>query len=135
MLRRLSHVGIAVNDLAQASALITRALALQPLDRQAAEQDGVEVVTFDVGGVRLELMQPTSADSPVARFLLKHGEGVHHLAFEVDDLASDLARAQSAGVEAVDKSPRPGLGGTSVAFLHPKGMLGILTELVGSSPR
>jgi methylmalonyl-CoA/ethylmalonyl-CoA epimerase len=131
MLRRLSHIGLAVRDLDAAIDLYQRAFGLKLIHRWEAEADGIMAASMRVGELELELMQPTGADTPVGRFLERRGEGIHHLAYRVDDVESALADARAAGLEAVDPEPRPGRGGrTLVAFLHPKSTLGVLTELV-----
>ena len=85
---------------------------------------------FGVGEAQIELVQPTRPDSPVGRFLAKHGEGFHHVAFQVDDLEAALAVLKANGVELIDEKPRIGAGGARMAFVHPKGAFGVLTELV-----
>jgi methylmalonyl-CoA/ethylmalonyl-CoA epimerase len=130
MLRRLSHVGLAVRDLDAAIDLYQRVFGLEVIRRWEAGADGIRAASLRVGEVELELMQPTGADTPVGRFLERRGEGIHHLAYRVDDVESALAEARAAGLEAVDPEPRPGGDGrTLVAFLHPKTTLGVLTEL------
>ena len=130
MLRGISHLGLAVRDLDAAIALYERAFGLRVEHRWLAEADHMEAASFRVGDVAIELMQPTSPESPVARFLEKRGEGIHHVCFRVDDVGEALAAARSAGLDTVDKTPRPGGNGrTLVGFVHPKSLLGVLTEL------
>jgi methylmalonyl-CoA epimerase len=85
---------------------------------------------FDVGESKIDLVQPTSPDSPVGKFLAKKGEGFHHVAFQVDDLEAAMEELKGNGVELIDEEPRVGAGGTRMAFVHPKGAFGVLTELV-----
>ncbi len=130
MIRRISHMGIAVKDLEAAIRLYRDVLGLQPVHRWVAEQDRMEACSFRVGDVEIELMQPLADDSPVGRFIARRGEGIHHVAFEVDDVADALGRAQAAGLETVDQAPRAGGDGrTLIGFLHPRSTSGVLMEL------
>jgi methylmalonyl-CoA epimerase len=130
MLRSLSHIGLAVRDLDAAIDLYQRVFGLELIHRWEAEADGMEAASLRVGQLEIELMQPTGPDTPVGRFLERRGEGVHHVAYRVDDVASALEEARAAGLEAIDQGPRSGGDGrTLVAFLHPKSTLGALTEL------
>jgi methylmalonyl-CoA epimerase len=129
-LRRLSHIGLAVRDLDAAIDLYRRVFGLELTRRWKAEADGMEAAAFRVGDLEIELMQPSGPDTPVGRFLARRGEGVHHVAYRVDDVGAALEEARTAGLETVDQLPRPGgAGRTLVAFLHPKSTLGVLTEL------
>ena len=130
MIERVSHLGIAVSDLEAAIRLYRDVLGLAPVHRWTAEQDRMEACSFRVGDVQIELMQPLDPDSPVGKFIARRGEGIHHVAFRVADVAAALSEAEAAGLETVDKEPRPGGGGhTRVAFLHPKSTGGVLMEL------
>jgi len=130
LIRKLSHMGFAVKDLDAAVKLYHEVFGLRPVHRWHATDDRMEAVSFQVGDVEIELMQPTSEDSPIARFIARRGEGIHHVAYKVDDVAHALQRASEAGVETIDKQPRRGGDGTTrVAFLHPKSTMGVLTEL------
>lgn len=128
--RRLSHIGIAVADLDDAIRTYSAAFGLEPAHRERVESEGIATATFVIGEVEIELMQPLDAESAVGRFIAKRGEGVHHLAFAVPDVGEALERARTAGLQLVDESPRSGLGGRQVAFIHPRGLHGILAELV-----
>ena len=128
--RRLSHIGIAVRDLEAAVAVYERALGLPVSHRERLESEGIEAASFRLGEVEIELMQPLAEDTPVGRFLARRGEGVHHLAYEAEDVGAVLAEARAAGLETLDSEPRPGLGGSRVAFIHPRSLNGVLTELV-----
>ena len=127
---RLDHIGIAVPDLEAALRIWQGALGLAPAFRERVETEGVEVVGLDAHPARIELMQPTRADGPVAKFLERKGPGIHHLALRVDDIDAALAQARAAGLTPVGEAPRPGAHGTRVAFLHPAGTGGVLLELV-----
>lgn len=130
---RVDHTAIAVNDL---EAALRRYVALLPgaaIERSVVADQQVVVAFLRLGDTAVELIQPTSADSGVARFLAQRGEGLHHIAFEVDDLQSELRRLESEGIELVDREPRPGAHGM-VAFLHPRST-GVLVELVQHTHR
>ncbi|MGH7918909.1 MAG: methylmalonyl-CoA epimerase [Candidatus Dormibacteraceae bacterium] len=128
MVRRISHLGLAVHDLDQAIARY-RSLGFELERRWAQESDGMEAAELRSGDARVELMRPARADSPVGRFLAKHGEGVHHVCYAVDDVAGELEEARAQGLETLDQAPRMGGGGrTRVGFVHPKSMGGVLVE-------
>jgi methylmalonyl-CoA epimerase len=130
LIKRLSHIGFAVKDLDAAVKLYHEVFGLRPLHRWHAAADRMDAASFQVGDVEIELMQPTSEDSPIAKFIGKRGQGIHHVAYKVDDVADALQRASSAGVETIDKEPRAGGDGkTRIGFLHPKSTMGVLTEL------
>lgn len=126
---RFAHVGIAVNDLDAACALYQVLLAVPPVTREIVENQGVEVAHFIDADAQIELLQPTRDDSPIAKFIARRGEGVHHIAVWVHDLKEELARLEQCGVELIDREPRVGAGGHLVAFVHPKGTRGVLIEL------
>ena len=130
MIRRISHLGLAVRDLDAAVRLYRDVFGLELEHRWVSDVDRMEAASFRVGGLEIELMQPLDEDSPVGRFIARRGEGVHHVAYRVDDVAEALRAAEAAGVEAIDSAPRPGGDGrTLIGFLHPKGVHGVLTEL------
>ena len=130
MLRRVSHLGMAVSDLDAAIRLYEEVFGLKVGHRWIAETDRMEAATFEVGGMEIELMQPLDEESPVARFIARRGEGIHHIAYKVDDVGDALRRAREAGVQTIDQEPRPGGDGhTRIGFLHPNGTFGVLTEL------
>ncbi len=125
----LAHVGIAVRSLDKAIAVWTKALGLALVDTIEFESMGVRIAFLRAGSTELELLEPTSADSPVGRFLAKRGEGMHHLSFLVSDLEAALREAEAAGMELIDRSPREGSHHTRIAFLSPKSLTGVLVEL------
>ena len=130
MLRRISHLGLAVKDLDAAIRLYRDVFGLEIAHRWVAETDRMEAATFNVGGMEIELMQPLEDDSPVGRFIARRGEGIHHIAYTVDDVADALHRAEASGIETIDKMPRQGADGrTRIGFLHPRSTFGVLTEL------
>lgn len=130
MIRRLDHVGIAVRSLEERLRFWTGALGLDVAATDTVESEGVRVALLPAGEARLELLEPSRPDSPIARFLDTRGEGLHQIALAVDDVASVLERVRSLGLPMLDASPRAGAHGTKVAFLHPKATGGVLVELV-----
>lgn len=127
---RVDQIAIAVEDLDAALARYERMFGLTASHREVVESDGVEEATLDLGPVRLQLLQPTRDDSPVARFLERRGPGLHHLGLAVRSVAGALAHLEREGVEVVDEEPRRGAGGGTVAFVHPRSTGGVLIELV-----
>lgn len=125
---RISHVGIAVKSV-EAGSDIFEALGLPLRETEEVEAQKVKVALCPVGESRIELLEPTDAQSPIARFLDKRGEGIHHLCFEVEDLEAALQELKSRGVRLIDETPRRGAGGCKVAFIHPAATHGVLIEL------
>jgi methylmalonyl-CoA/ethylmalonyl-CoA epimerase len=134
MLTRIDHVGIAVPDLDEAIGLYERDYALQLVHREVVESQGVEAVLLDVGESHVELIAPLSEDTGVAKFLATRGSGLHHVAYQVEDVAAELERLRAAGLRSIDAEPRVGIRNSRVAFLHPKSTGGVLTELVQPAP-
>ena len=126
---RVAHIGIAVRDLDEALRLYHEALGLPLLGRESVESDGVNVAFLPAGDTELELLEATAPESPVARFIEKHGEGIHHIALEVDDVAESLKNLRDRGYRLIDEEPRIGAGGVRVAFVHPRSTSGVLIEL------
>jgi len=126
----IDHVGIAVADLDAAADEYRRALGTEPVHRERVESQGVEEVLFEVGGSYVQLLGALGPDTAVGKFLARRGEGVHHVAYRVDDVSAALEALRSAGVRLVDELPRPGSRGTTIAFAHPSGFRGVLVELV-----
>jgi methylmalonyl-CoA epimerase len=129
-LNRLDHVGIAVNDLETARDFYERVLGLRAAHEEVIEDQGVHEVLYRMGDAWVQLVAPLGPDTPVGRFLAKRGEGLHHVGYSVASVATALNDLRSTGVEVVDEVPRTGSGGTTVAFVHPKGAHGVLIELV-----
>ena len=125
----IDHVGIAVHDLEASMNFFQETFQIPPGEIVELLDQGIRATLLPVGQTRLELLQPLSADSPVGRFLERRGEGLHHLALHVDNVAEKLEILNTRGLELVDSEPRPGLSGI-IAFIHPKSVHGILTELV-----
>jgi methylmalonyl-CoA epimerase len=130
VLTEVDHVAIAVRDLEAAIAWYRDALGATVVHREVVDSDGVEEALVAVAESYVQLLTPTREDSPVARFLASRGEGLHHVAYRVDDCAAALAAVQATGARVVDRAPRPGSRGTTVAFLHPSASFGTLIELV-----
>jgi methylmalonyl-CoA epimerase len=141
----IHHVGVAVDDLDEAISTYTRLFGAELEERATQEEQGVEAASLRVGRVaaasgearghplcsgHVELLAALGDDTPVGRFLSRRGPGLHHVAYEVDDLPGELARLEGQGAELIDASPRPGLFGMQVAFLHPESAHGVLSELV-----
>ncbi len=129
-LQRIDHVGYAVADLEEAVRYHERLYGATVTHRERLERDGVDEALLAVGESFLQLLAPTRADSPVARFLDRHGPGVHHVGYGVADVTATLDDLKTMGVRVVDDHPRPGSRGCTVAFLHPAGAMGVLVELV-----
>ncbi len=130
LLREVDHVGIAVEDLEAAVEEYRHAFGIEPAHRERVEHQGVDEVLFRVGTSYLQLLGSLGPDTPVGRFLARRGEGVHHIAYRVDDVEGALEELRSAGVRVIDEHGRPGSRGTTVAFVHPSAMHGVLVELV-----
>jgi len=131
-LTQIDHIGIAVPDLDAAVEQYGRALGLRPAHRERVKDQGVEEVLFAAGDSFIQLLGAVGPDTPVGRFLERHGPGMHHIGYRVDDLAQALEHLRAEGIPLVDEQPRRGSRGTTIAFVHPKGMGGVLVELVQS---
>jgi len=130
LLREVDHVGIAVEDLEAAIEEYRRAFGIEPAHRERVEHQGVDEVLFGVGTSFIQLLGSLGPDTPVGRFLARRGEGIHHIAYRVDDVEAALAALRDAGVRLIDERGRPGSRGTTVAFVHPSAMHGVLVEVV-----
>jgi len=129
-LTEIDHVAIAVNDLDAAVDFYSRAFGAEVHHRETVESDGVEEALVKVAESYIQLTAATRPDSPIAKFLDRKGEGLHHVGYRVDDCAAALEAMVAAGATPIDSAPRPGSRGTTVAFVHPKGAFGTLIELV-----
>jgi methylmalonyl-CoA/ethylmalonyl-CoA epimerase len=130
MFNRIDHVGVAVQDIEASLALYRDAFKMEVAHREIVEDQGVEAVLLDVGENHIELLAPLAEDTPVGKFLAKRGPGLHHVAYQVSDIAATLATLLENGQPLIDTSPRVGIRGALVAFLEPKGTGKVLTELV-----
>jgi methylmalonyl-CoA epimerase len=127
---RIDHIGVAVADLEAAIALHELTFGMSVVHRETIGEQGVEAVLLDVGENHVELLRPLADDTPVGRFLEKRGPGLHHVAYQVTDVEATLAQLRDQGVRLIDETPRTGIRGSRVAFLHPSASGGVLTELV-----
>jgi methylmalonyl-CoA/ethylmalonyl-CoA epimerase len=130
LLTEIDHVAIAVSDLEAAIAYYRDTFGTEVAHREVVDSDGVEEALLRVADSYIQLLTPTRDDSPVARYLRNRGEGLHHVAYRVDDCAAALDAVKAHGGRVIDEVPRPGSRGTTVAFVHPKGAFGTLIELV-----
>jgi methylmalonyl-CoA/ethylmalonyl-CoA epimerase len=130
LLTEIDHVAIAVNDLEAAIAYYRDTFGADVDHREVVESDGVEEALLKVADSYVQLLTPTRDDSPVAKYLERKGEGLHHVGYRVDDCAAALDAVKANGGRVIDETPRPGSRGTTVAFVHPKGAFGTLIELV-----
>jgi methylmalonyl-CoA/ethylmalonyl-CoA epimerase len=126
----IHHLGLAVEDLDEAISTYERMFGAELEERATQDEQGVEAASLRVGPGHVELLSALGPDTPVGRFLSRRGPGMHHVAYEVDDLAGELARLEDEGAELIDDEPRPGLFGMQVAFVHPDSVHGVLSELV-----
>jgi methylmalonyl-CoA/ethylmalonyl-CoA epimerase len=127
--RKINHVGIAVHSIDASLPFYRTVLGMAYEGAEVVAEQKVRVAFLAIGESRIELLEPTAADSPVAKFLEKNGEGTHHIAYEVDDLVAALAALKAQRIMLIDEAPRGGAHGTRIAFLHPKASGGVLTEL------
>lgn len=129
-LDRIHHVGVAVSDLDESIRLYTSTFGAELVKRAVSDNEGLEAAFIRTGDGEIELLRPTRDESPVGKFLARRGPGLHHVAYAVADIERALDEARAAGLELIDQEPRLGLHGTRIAFLHPKTLGGVLTELV-----
>jgi methylmalonyl-CoA/ethylmalonyl-CoA epimerase len=129
MINKISHLGIAVKDLKTASEMYRKLLGSEPSEMEYVEEQKVNVVKFAIGESTIELLEGTSEDSPISKFIEKRGEGIHHVAYESDDVRTDLKRLDESGFELINKEPRIGSDNMLIAFVKPKSVGGVLTEV------
>jgi len=129
MYRRLTHIGIAVRNIAASGPLFSKLFNKKEDHLEEVADQKVRAMFFRIGEGGIELLEPISADSPIAKFIEKRGEGVHHLSFEVDDIEQEIVRLSAEGFQMIDKEPRSGADGYRIAFLHPKSTNGVLIEI------
>ncbi|MBE0569166.1 MAG: methylmalonyl-CoA epimerase [Deltaproteobacteria bacterium] len=135
MIRKIQHVGVAVNSLKEAVPFFRDVLGLEHLGTEELPERRIRAALFRVGESRIELIEPTAPDGPVGRFLEKNGEGIHHICFQVDDAAAALSRVGSHGVRLIDETPRAGIRGLRIGFLDPRSTFGVLTEFAQEGER
>lgn len=129
MISGISHLGIAVKDLKSASGMYSKLLQSEPSAPEFVAEQMVNVVKFKLGGSTIELLEATSPESPIAKFIEKKGEGIHHIAYESDDIKTELSRLDDEGFELINKEPRIGSDNMLIAFIKPKSVGGVLTEI------
>ncbi|MEM8763042.1 MAG: methylmalonyl-CoA epimerase [Bacteroidota bacterium] len=133
-MHKIEHIGIAVKDLETSNTLFEQLLGVAPYKQEAVDSEGVTTSFFKSGPNKVELLQATNPESPIAKFLDKKGEGVHHIAFSVDDIVSEIARLKKEGFTVLNETPKKGADNMLVAFLHPKTTNGVLVELCQKIP-
>lgn len=129
MVTNVEHIGIAVKSLTASNALFTKLLGEKPYKAEAVESEGVTTSFFKVNQTKIELLEATRPDSPIAKFLEKKGEGIHHIAFEVSDIYAEIERLKTEGFTPLNETPKRGADNKLVCFLHPKETNGVLVEL------
>ncbi len=129
MIKKISHIGIAVKNIEEARKLYEEVFGLKVGDIETSEEQKVKIAFIPIGDTRIELLEATDPQSPIAKFIESRGEGVHHIAFETDNIEAELLRFKEKGLRLIDEKPRPGAHGTKIAFIHPKSTLGVLFEL------
>lgn len=128
-MRKIEHIGIAVNDLNTSNLVFEKLFGAAPYKLEEVESEGVMTSFFNVGPNKIELLAATNPDSPIAKFISKKGEGIHHIAFDVEDIVSEIARLKLEGFVVLNEIPKKGADNKLVAFLHPKSTNGVLIEL------
>jgi methylmalonyl-CoA/ethylmalonyl-CoA epimerase len=129
MLGKIEHLGIAVKDIEKSNDLFTKILGTGPYKSEAVESEGVITSFFKAGENKIELLQSTKPDSAIEKFIEKKGEGIHHIAFDVEDIYAEIARLKKEGFQMIHEIPKEGADNKLIAFLHPKGSGGVLIEL------
>jgi methylmalonyl-CoA/ethylmalonyl-CoA epimerase len=128
-MNKIEHIGIAVNNLSEANDLYEKLLGVAPYKTEEVESEGVKTSFFKCGESKIELLEATNESSPIAKFVEKRGEGIHHLAFAVEDIEAEIKRLTSQGFVLLNETPKKGADNKLVAFLHPKSAHGVLVEL------
>jgi methylmalonyl-CoA/ethylmalonyl-CoA epimerase len=127
---RIDHIGVAVSSIEESIGLYRDSFEMAEQHRETVEEQGVKAVLLEIGEGHIELIEPLSPESSVAKFIERNGEGMHHVAYQTDDIEATLEKVRAAGLRLIDEEPRVGIRGSRVAFLHPKATGGVLTELV-----
>ncbi len=133
-IKKIDHIGIAVKDIQSVLGFYAEALGLENLGYEVVEDQGVRVAFLPVGESRFELLEPLNEDSPVAKFIAKRGEGIHHICLDVDNVGETLGEMKERGLQVIDQQPRPGAHHKEIAFVHPKASSGVLIELSQDAP-
>jgi methylmalonyl-CoA/ethylmalonyl-CoA epimerase len=129
MMKKIEHIGIAVTDLETSNLIFEKLLGSAPYKFEEVESEGVTTSFFNVGSNKIELLAATNPDSPIAKFIAKKGEGIHHIAFDVEDIISEMSRLKGEGFVVLNEIPKKGADNKLVVFLHPKSTNGVLIEL------
>ncbi|MBT3918830.1 MAG: methylmalonyl-CoA epimerase [Flavobacteriaceae bacterium] len=129
MMKKIEHIGIAVKNIENATKIYTSLLGSSPYKMEEVKSEGVKTSFFKTGDSKIELLEATNPDSPIAKFIEKRGEGVHHIAFAVDDIQSEIVRLKNEGFIVLNENPKKGADNKLVVFLHPKSTAGVLVEL------
>ena len=128
-MKKIEHIGIAVKSLQHSNEMYTKLLGKQPYKTEAVASEGVTTSFFEMGDSKIELLEATKEDGPIAKFLEKRGEGIHHIAYAVDDIKAEMSRLKSEGFTVLNETPKKGADNKWVVFLHPKTTGGVLIEL------
>ena len=128
-MKKIEHIGIAVSDIKKSNELFSKLLGIDAYKSEAVESEGVNTLFFKTGESKIELLEATKPESPIAKFISKKGEGIHHIAFEVDDIRAEMKRLQAEGFILLNEEPKRGADNKLVCFLHPKSSNGVLVEL------
>lgn len=134
-MKKIEHIGIAVKSLETSNDLFTKLFGKAPYKTEVVESEGVSTSFFLTGDNKIELLEATNPESPIAKFIEKKGEGIHHIAFDVDDIVAEMKRLESEGFVLLNKEPKPGADNKLVCFLHPKSTNGVLIELCQDAPK
>ena len=130
MFLRVAHIGIAVNSLSEATRVFTTLFGQSPEYCETVTVQNVNLALYAIGDSHIELVEPTTSNSPIGDYIKKRGGEIHHVCLEVDDIHQELARLKTAGMQLIDETPRPGAEGTLIAFIHPRSTSGVLIELL-----
>ncbi len=134
-MKKIEHIGIAVKSLETSNDLFTKLFGKAPYKTEVVESEGVSTSFFLTGENKIELLEATNPESPIAKFIEKKGEGIHHIAFDVEDIVAEMKRLESEGFVLLNKEPKPGADNKLVCFLHPKSTNGVLIELCQDTPK
>lgn len=128
-MKKVEHIGIAVKEIANSENLFSKLLHIDAYKNEIVKSEGVSTTFFSIGGTKIELLEATDDDSPIAKFIAKRGEGIHHIAFEVENIESEMIRLRDEGFVLLNDSPKKGADNKLVCFIHPKSANGVLIEL------
>jgi len=134
MINKIEHIGIAIKDADKSEAIFNALFNQKPYKREVVESEMVQTIFYQNGANKIELLQALSEDSAIAKFIAKKGEGIHHIAFAVDDIVAELARLKSEGFQLIHETPKDGADNKLIAFVHPKDTNGVLIELCQEKP-